>query len=95
MLRYTLSPGQTASADEIRDHLLTQLAKFKIPRYIWFTDSALPRNASGKFLKRELRDTLQVADSHLSTTSKPGLLGRISGPRAWLQLPKSDNAAWR
>ena len=59
-----LSPGQTASADEIRDHLLTQLAKFKIPRYIWFTHAALPRNASGKFLKRELRDTLQVADSH-------------------------------
>ena len=59
-----LSPGQTANADEIRDHLLNQLAKFKIPRYIWFTDTALPRNASGKFLKRELRETLKVADSH-------------------------------
>jgi len=59
-----LSPVQTANADEIRDHLLNQLAKFKIPRYIWFTDTALPRNASGKFLKRELRETLKVADSH-------------------------------
>lgn len=59
-----LSPDQTANADEIRDHLLNQLAKFKIPRYIWFTDTALPRNASGKFLKRELRETLKVADSH-------------------------------
>ena len=59
-----LSPGQTANADEIRDHLLNQLAKFKIPRYIWFTDKALPRNASGKFLKRELRETLKVSDSH-------------------------------
>ena len=59
-----LSPGQTANANEIRDHLLNQLAKFKIPRYIWFTDTALPRNASGKFLKRELRETLKVADSH-------------------------------
>lgn len=59
-----LSPGQTANADEIRDHLLNQLAKFKIPRYIWFTDTALPRNASGKFLKRELRETLKVSDSH-------------------------------
>ena len=58
-----LSPGQTANADEIRDHLLNQLAKFKIPRYIWFTDTALPRNASGKFLKRELRETLKVSDS--------------------------------
>ena len=59
-----LSPDQTANADEIRDHLLNQLAKFKIPRYIWFTDTALPRNASGKFLKRELRETLKVSDSH-------------------------------
>lgn len=59
-----LSQGASASADDIREHLLSQLAKFKVPRYIWFTDRALPRNASGKFLKRELRDTLQVADSH-------------------------------
>ena len=59
-----LSQGARASADDIREHLLSQLAKFKVPRYIWFTDRALPRNASGKFLKRELRDTLQVADSH-------------------------------
>lgn len=59
-----LSQGASASADDIREHLLSQLARFKVPRYIWFTDRALPRNASGKFLKRELRDTLQVADSH-------------------------------
>ena len=59
-----LSQGASASADDIREHLLSQLAKFKVPRYIWFTDRALPRNASGKFLKRELRDTLHVADSH-------------------------------
>ena len=59
-----LNPGNTASAEEIRTHCASQIAKFKVPRYIWFTDAALPRNASGKFLKRELRDTLQVADSH-------------------------------
>ena len=59
-----LNPGNTASAEEIRTRCASQIAKFKVPRYIWFTDSALPRNASGKFLKRELRDTLQVADSH-------------------------------
>lgn len=59
-----LSPDQSASADEIREHLSDQIAKFKIPRYIWFTNEALPRNASGKFLKRELRENLQVVDSH-------------------------------
>ena len=58
-----LNPGHTASAEDIREHCAAQIAKFKIPRYIWFTDTALPRNASGKFLKRELRDTLEVAHS--------------------------------
>ena len=59
-----LTPGQSAEAADIREHCAGQLAKFKIPRYIWFTNEALPRNASGKFLKRELRDTLEVSDSH-------------------------------
>ena len=59
-----LTPGQSIDAADVREHCAGQLAKFKIPRYIWFTNEALPRNASGKFLKRELRDTLQVSDSH-------------------------------
>jgi len=52
--------GQQASADELRAHLRELIAAPKIPRYMWFTDEALPRNASGKFLKRELRDTLPL-----------------------------------
>ena len=59
-----LAPGQSTGAEDIREHCAARLAKFKIPRYIWFTDEALPRNASGKFLKRELRDALQVSDSY-------------------------------
>ena len=59
-----LKPGATASADTLRDHCATQLAKFKVPRYFWFVEEALPRNASGKFLKRELRDSLDVKDAH-------------------------------
>jgi long-chain acyl-CoA synthetase len=34
------------------------MAKFKIPERIWFMDEELPRNASGKFLKRQLREML-------------------------------------
>ena len=58
-----LKPGTTTTADELRSHCAGKLAKFKIPRYFWFMNEALPRNASGKFLKRELRDSLDVANS--------------------------------
>ena len=53
----------TLTAQDIRDHCSQLIAKFKIPRYIWLRSESLPRNASGKFLKRELRDSLNPADA--------------------------------
>jgi len=41
------------SADQLRDHVKANLARFKVPREIVFVDE-LPRNATGKVLKREL-----------------------------------------
>jgi fatty-acyl-CoA synthase len=41
------------SAEELRDHVKANLARFKVPREIVFLDE-LPRNATGKILKREL-----------------------------------------
>ncbi|HEY7150329.1 MAG TPA: AMP-binding protein [Solirubrobacterales bacterium] len=41
------------SADEIKAHVKSNLARYKIPRDVEFVDS-LPRNATGKILKREL-----------------------------------------
>lgn len=58
-----VAPGQSLTADEIREHCSSLIAKFKIPRYIWLRTEPLPRNASGKFLKRELRDNLEIADA--------------------------------
>ena len=49
-----LRPGATTTADALLVHCRTQLARFKVPREIAFLD-ALPRNPSGKVLKRELR----------------------------------------
>jgi acyl-CoA synthetase (AMP-forming)/AMP-acid ligase II len=49
-----LRPGASATEDELIEHCRGQLAKFKVPRAVTFLD-ALPRNPSGKVLKRELR----------------------------------------
>ncbi|OYW86522.1 MAG: AMP-dependent synthetase [Hyphomonas sp. 32-62-5] len=51
-------PGEALSPEALREHCAAIMAKHKVPRYVWFLDEALPRNASGKFLKRELRDRL-------------------------------------
>ncbi len=53
-----LKPGEALTDTALREHCAAIMAKHKIPRYMWFLDEPLPRNASGKFLKRELRDRL-------------------------------------
>jgi acyl-CoA synthetase (AMP-forming)/AMP-acid ligase II len=47
------SSGATAGVDELKDHVKANLARYKVPREIEFLDE-LPRNATGKVLKREL-----------------------------------------
>jgi fatty-acyl-CoA synthase len=49
-----LQPAATTTPDELIEHCRGQLAKFKVPKQVTFVD-ALPRNPSGKVLKRELR----------------------------------------
>jgi len=53
-----LREGHHLTADELRAHCADHLARHKIPRHIWFLTESLPRNANGKFLKRELREKL-------------------------------------
>jgi long-chain acyl-CoA synthetase len=53
-----LHPGASLSEDELRAFLGERIAKHKIPAKVWFLDEQLPRNANGKFLKRELRKQL-------------------------------------
>jgi long-chain acyl-CoA synthetase len=48
--------GSDFTAQELRDFLAARLASFKVPSRITFTDERLPRNPSGKILKRELRE---------------------------------------
>jgi acyl-CoA synthetase (AMP-forming)/AMP-acid ligase II len=53
-----LREGAEATADELVEHCRSQLAKFKVPKAVSFL-AALPRNPSGKVLKRELRGSEQ------------------------------------
>jgi long-chain acyl-CoA synthetase len=47
-------PGRPLAADELDHFLLGELARFKRPRHYQFVGE-LPKNATGKVLKRELR----------------------------------------
>jgi long-chain acyl-CoA synthetase len=58
-----LKPGVTLTGDDVRDHCRARISAHKLPRYVWFVNQPLPRNASGKFLKRELRETLDPAQA--------------------------------
>jgi long-chain acyl-CoA synthetase len=43
------------SGEELREFLKPRLARFEIPRYVLVSDRPLPRTASGKIFKRQLR----------------------------------------
>ncbi len=45
--------GKTATEDDLKSYVKKNLANFKVPREFEFIDE-LPRNATGKVLKREL-----------------------------------------
>jgi fatty-acyl-CoA synthase len=49
-----LRAGEDVTADSLIGHVKERIAPFKVPKQIRFVD-ALPRNQSGKLLKRELR----------------------------------------
>ena len=53
----------SADVEILRSYLREKLSSYKIPRYIWLVDAPLPRNANGKFVKREVRDLLDLADA--------------------------------
>jgi acyl-CoA synthetase (AMP-forming)/AMP-acid ligase II len=59
-------PDHRATAEDLRDHTLERLAKYKVPRRWEFVD-ALPRNATGKVVKEELRQ--QFADRSFEESS--------------------------
>ena len=53
-------PDQPLDEGDVIRHCLGRLAKFKVPQSVAFVD-VLPRNATGKVLKRELRPVRRTA----------------------------------
>ncbi len=52
------APDVSLTVEELQEFLSASLAKFKVPERVWILNDPLPRNANGKFVKRELRETL-------------------------------------
>ncbi len=57
-----LRAGATATVEELQAHVAEHLAAFKVPTRMALWSEPLPRNASGKILKREIRDRLARTD---------------------------------
>jgi long-chain acyl-CoA synthetase len=53
-----LKRGVTLTVDELQAHVRERLAPFKVPTLVTFSTDQLPRSATGKILKRELRTSL-------------------------------------
>jgi fatty-acyl-CoA synthase len=47
--------GKSPTEDALKSYVKSNLAAYKVPREVWFLDE-LPRNATGKVLKRELKE---------------------------------------
>ena len=55
-----LKPSKVLSAEELIAHCRRSLANYKVPRRIEFLKTELPKNGSGKILKRQLREQFWV-----------------------------------
>jgi long-chain acyl-CoA synthetase len=58
-----LRPGATIRPEDLSAHAGTTLGRFEIPSRWWLRFDALPTNASGKILKRELVEQWPAADA--------------------------------
>ncbi|MBO7402889.1 MAG: AMP-dependent synthetase, partial [Lachnospiraceae bacterium] len=47
--------GETLTEQEVKDYVMTHMAKHKVPRYVDFV-TEFPMNAAGKILKYKMRE---------------------------------------
>lgn len=58
-----LLPDARLTEAQLLDHCGTSLTRHKLPRQVFFTTAPLPRNASGKLIKRQIKEELQATDN--------------------------------
>jgi fatty-acyl-CoA synthase len=63
-----LRDGATLTEEQLRAHLEAHLARYKVPRHLVFVGE-LPRNATGKIRRVELRT--RAADEHAAVSPRP------------------------
>lgn len=49
-------PGKSAAGKELQEFVAAQLAAYKVPSQVFISDQPLPRNATGKILKKALKE---------------------------------------
>jgi long-chain acyl-CoA synthetase len=57
----TLRPGATVTSDGLRQFAKDRVAAYKYPRHIWLVET-LPKTATGKILKREIKPPADLAE---------------------------------
>ena len=72
-----LRQGSSVTAEELKAHARSRLAPFKVPKAFAFVD-ALPKNPSGKLLKRDMREQY----AHLADRIGGGREGRPTSATA-------------
>jgi long-chain acyl-CoA synthetase len=60
----TLKPTEQATAEELMEHCRALIARYKVPKIVNFVE-ALPKNATGKMIKRVLRDQFWAGKERL------------------------------
>lgn len=51
-----LKPGANVTETDVQSHVAQRLARYNVPSRVFFVDEPLPRTATGKILKRELKE---------------------------------------
>ena len=65
---FVVKKGSGPSEDEIKQKVKSDLARYKVPREVEFLDE-LPRNATGKVLKKELKEREEGEDDSDSSSN--------------------------